>query len=503
MPPRIAALGCTLFVIYLLWVDLRKKDASWALWIPLTWMFLAGSRYLSLWINLGAPPSEAVSAVALEGSALDRSLFLVLIASALIVIQKRGVKWPQLFANNKWIWLYFAFGLLSLLWSDYPFVSFKRLIKAFGNVIMILVVFSEKRPYEAAAVLIRRFAFLVVPASVLFVKYYPEIGRTYNPWTWEPMYTGVSMQKNGLGQLCLISGIYFCWNLMHGGNPRLSFGWRPSLALSGLFLVQIAWLLRVSDSATSLVCLTVVTGLLVASRVPLVARAPGRFLGYGLTAALVFGLLEAVFDISGTLIAALGRDPSLTTRVPMWHTLLGMVSNPLLGSGYESFWLDARIPHLIWPAFGYLHNAHNGYLETYLNVGLVGLALIVGGLITGLVKIQRHLNEDLPSGLLRLSLFLTVIIYNWTEATFAAVNNVWVISFIAIVDLSGQWQEQEREAAAQPDRRPAPDRAPEKLVRWSPAPVPARVVTGIAAGRQFVPRVRAPQRAYGERKALP
>jgi O-antigen ligase len=234
-----------------------------------------------------------------------------------------------------------------------------------------------------------------------------------------------------------------------------------------------------------------------------VARAPGRFLGYGLTAALVFGLLEVVFDISGTIIAALGRDPSLTTRVPMWHTLLGMVSNPLLGSGYESFWLDERIPRMIWPAFGYLHNAHNGYLETYLNVGLVGLALIVGGLITGLFKIQRHLNTDLPSGLLRLSLFLTVIIYNWTEATFAAVNNVWVISFIAIVDLSGQWQEQEREATAQPDRRPAFDRAPEKLARWSPPPVPARVVTGIAAGRQFVPRVRAPQGAYGERKALP
>lgn len=337
-----------------------------------------------------------------------------------------------------------------------------------------------------------------------------EIGRTYNPWTWEPMYTGVSMQKNGLGQLCLISGIYFCWNMIHGRDPRLSFGWRPSLALSGFFLCMIAWLLRVSDSATSLVCLTVVMGVLVLSRIPIVARAPGRLVGYGLTAAMVFGILEAVFDISGIIIASLGRDPSLTTRVPMWYLLLSMVTNPLLGAGYESFWLDERIPRTIWPLFGNLYNAHNGYLETYLNVGLVGLGLLVGGLAAGLVKIQRHLHVDLPAGLLRLSLFLTVIIYNWTEATFAAVNNVWVMAFLCIVDLSGQRQAQEQETAAKPDRSPAGNRAPDAPVRWSPSAVPARVATttgsaprgAIAAGRQFVPRVRAPRRAYSERKAL-
>ena len=59
MPPQLAALIYILFILYLFWVDRkRSEDISSALWIPLIWMLLAGSRYVSQWLNLGSPSTR-------------------------------------------------------------------------------------------------------------------------------------------------------------------------------------------------------------------------------------------------------------------------------------------------------------------------------------------------------------------------------------------------------------------------------------------------------------
>ena len=49
------------------------------------------------------------------------------------------------------------------------------------------------------------------------------------------------------------------------------------------------------------------------------------------------------------------------------------VENPLLGAGFENFWVGERQVTL-----GGLggNQAHNGYLEIYLNLGWVGILLL-------------------------------------------------------------------------------------------------------------------------------
>ena len=212
MPPQLALLICILLILYLFWMDRKKTEGvSSAIWIPFIWMFLAGSRYVSQWLNLSAPLSSADTY--LEGSPVNRAVFLSLILAGAIILLRRRLNWDELLKQNIWIWLFFLFGLISILWSDYPFVSFKRLIKALGNVIMAMVILTEQRPYKAIGVILRRFAFLLLPLSVLFIKYYPELGRVYRH-DGGGMFTGVAGQKNGLGAICLLSGIYFSWNLL-------------------------------------------------------------------------------------------------------------------------------------------------------------------------------------------------------------------------------------------------------------------------------------------------
>ena len=44
---------------------------------------------------------------------------------------------------------------------------------------MVLVLLTERHPYEAIGITLRRLSFLLLPASVLFVRYYPDLGRGY------------------------------------------------------------------------------------------------------------------------------------------------------------------------------------------------------------------------------------------------------------------------------------------------------------------------------------
>jgi hypothetical protein len=107
MPPQFAALIFILIILYLFRTDFKANDkSSMALWIPIIWMFLAGSRFVSQWLTLGTPlmSSEAY----IEGSPLDRNVFLLLILAGIWVLCQRKVNWNEFLTQNFWILLFFS-----------------------------------------------------------------------------------------------------------------------------------------------------------------------------------------------------------------------------------------------------------------------------------------------------------------------------------------------------------------------------------------------------------
>ena len=415
-------------------MDRKKTEGiSSAIWIPFVWMFLAGSRYVSQWLNLGVPMSSGNAY--LEGSPVDRAVFLSLILAGAIILLRRRLNWNELLKQNIWIGLFFIFGLISILWSDYPFVSFKRWIKALGNVVMAMVILTEQRPYEAIGTILRHLAFLMLPLSVLFIKYYPALGRVYHV-TGTATFAGVANQKNGLGAICLLSGIYFSWNLLLNRRKGAESTQQLHYSIYLIILPIIVWLLYIANSATSLACLFVAVGLFVVGRQPVMAREPSRILVIGIACIVLFGIMELVFDVKGTLITMLGRKPDLTTRVPMWEDLLSMVKNPIIGVGFESFW-SGELRDLLMKRWG-VFQAHNGYLEMYLNMGFIGLFFLLSWILSGLRKVTCQLVVDYPATMLRLCFILIVILYNWTEATFYGVSNMWILLFLGVIDKPNQ-----------------------------------------------------------------
>ena len=445
MPPQLAALIFILFIAYLFWVDIRKtSNASNALWIPLIWMLLGGSRFVSQWLNLGVPASKE------EGSAIDAVVFFILILAGVMILMRREVNGKGLFKQNAWIWLYFCFGLVSILWSDFPFVSFKRLVKALGNVIMVLVILTEERPYEAFGTVLRRFSFLLLPLSILFIKYYPELGRGYHMGI--PMNNGVSTQKNGLGQICLLSAVYFSWSLLLDRRNEIESG-QTHLPKYIIFIIlaMVVWLLSKADSATSTACVAISVCLFFVARQSVMIRQPTRIFYFTISGIVILGVLEMLFGISAEIIVMLGRRPDLTTRVPMWQDLIAMAKYPITGFGYESFWLGQR-QELIRERWSIDMQAHNGYLEMYLNMGLIGLFFLFSWALSGLKKIKHCLSIDYPVALLRFCFVLVVLISNWTEATFYGISIMWMMLLLGVMEVPIQ-HPREKVLSEHPDQK--------------------------------------------------
>jgi O-antigen ligase len=432
LPPSVASCLTVAFIIFLFRRDIRERpDVNGALWLPLIWVVITCSRGLSLWLNIfGLPVSGATSVE--EGSPLDAWFFFILIAAGLYVLNKRSVSLSEIVGNNQWLTIFLLYCLVSIIWSDFPFVAFKRWFKILGHPIMALIVLTEPNPKEAVIRLMKRCAYVVVPVSILFIKYYPQWGRGFDPWTGEPWNTGITTDKNALGADCLILGFFFFWYLLQTWKTGRSPWRRKELRLIAGFLVAIWWLLSQAHSATSS------TSLLIGALVILfvgIRSINKNFIGtYMLTALVLLAIAELVFGISEHFSEAMGRGSGLSGRTALWTALLKLDTNPLLGTGFESFWLGKR-PEELEGIFYYIPNqAHNGYLETYLTLGSIGVFLLLGLFVATFRKIRLELFQNFEWGRYRLGFLAAVILYNWTEAAFKTLNPIWFVFYLIALD---------------------------------------------------------------------
>jgi len=196
--------------------------------------------------------------------------------------------------------------------------------------------------------------------------------------------------------------------------------------------MAIWWLLSMAHSSTSLVSLFVGVLIVVILGLRFVNK---RFIGtYLIIGVLALVVVEWAFGLYASAIQLLGKDPTLTDRTLLWSELLKVKINPLFGTGFESFWLGDRFRNFADSRWWQPNQAHNGYLETYLNLGLVGLFLLICLLIATFWKSRRELLTNFQFGRFRLGFLVAVIVYNWTEAAFKNISSLWFIFYIIALD---------------------------------------------------------------------
>jgi exopolysaccharide production protein ExoQ len=431
LPPVVALFLTVGFIFFLFWRESKEKvRVSSALWIPLLWFWISGSRFVSQWLTLGsnAWPFEE------EGSPIDAVVFCALIVSGLYILSRRRVSLKEFVRSNRWLAIFLLYCLIAILWSEFPFVASKRWIKILGHPIMALVVLTDPNPQEAVRRLLKRSAYFLLPFSILFIKYYPQFGRGFDLWSGEGTNQGVTHSKNELGYDCMFSGLFFFWNLLQALKIKDRIARRKELLLSVAFLGMVWWLLKLSSSATSLICMLVGVGTILVLGLPFVSK---RHIGiYVVVAIVAFAIAEGMFGVYGNLLQAVGRDATLTDRTEVWHDAVQLQPNPLLGAGFESFWLGARLTKL-WEKWWWRPiQAHNGYIETYLNLGIAGVVILAGVIVGTFGKMRNDLLQRFEFGRLRLAFLFTILVYNFTEATFKGVHIVWTLFYLFAIDYS-------------------------------------------------------------------
>jgi exopolysaccharide production protein ExoQ len=111
--------------------------------------------------------------------------------------------------------------------------------------------------------------------------------------------------------------------------------------------------------------------------------------------------------------------------------------NPFVGTGFMSFWSGPRLVALWDECKCRLNQAHNGYIEQYVNLGYVGVAFIIVIMLSGMLKVRKELNTDPAAGVLRFCFIAVAALYNYTEASFYGISNMWLMMLIGCTDISG------------------------------------------------------------------
>jgi len=149
---------------------------------------------------------------------------------------------------------------------------------------------------------------------------------------------------------------------------------------------------------------------------------------------VAYVVLEEVFDLSTVVAGFLGRDSTLHGRTGIWDAVLKLQTNPLLGMGYQSFWMGGRLAAVSRDINipGLLNEAHNGYLETYLNLGVVGVVLLLLFMISSYRIVCRRFTVSPHFGALGVALWMVMVFYNFTEAAFVT-SLLWPVLLLFVL----------------------------------------------------------------------
>jgi exopolysaccharide production protein ExoQ len=426
MPPLLALFVGLALALGMFWRDReRRKDLSLAICVPLLWYLTAATRPLGIWLSIwGVPIGGGGSGE--DGIFVDRYYYLVLTLVGLGILARRNFKWGETLARSPWLLCALAFMALSIVWSNFPYISFKRFVKVIGSATMALVILTEKSPSASLLALLRYTLYLHVPLSIICNKYFRGISVQFSWDGGSQMWQGLATSKNTPGQVAMLAFVYFLWEVWREWRSK---GWRnPHLA----YLLMAVWLLKGSENGVSMtsviVCIFASVTFLQLQRLH---RRGASVVPFGrLVFAATIGLATLVYlhgiflfdedSLFGKMITTFGRNITLTDRTHIWNGMYEAARGSFFGGvGFGGFWIG-REANIGWNATmtWVLGQGHNGYVDTFLQTGSIGLILMLGVILSTFRRLLHSSGNNFDYFAFRLTLLLTIIFINITETTF-------------------------------------------------------------------------------------
>lgn len=326
----------------------------------------------------------------------------IFLISLLLIINKRS-DFYYFIKTEKFLLIFVLWCTISIGWSDYPFISFKRLIQFYTSITVAVSFFLYNEDLSFA---FKTFTFVwgsFLILSLISVFTIPTaIDQAAEGWR------GLAPQKNHLGQITLYSIITW-WYLYKKTNnlTKLIF----------LFLLIITLILLIGGkSTTTYLTLFYIIAINLAFSLDKIFRLLG--IRKIISTIIILTIVTCCFlvfifysEYLEVLFSSFGKDLTFTGRTQLWSDIL-KGSNLLIGYGYQGYWvLDSPRILLLYTIYNWLPNmGHSGYVDILNETGIVGLLLVVLVLLNYFITLIKKRIQSLGTWII-----IGAIITNFTE----------------------------------------------------------------------------------------
>ncbi len=337
--------------------------------------------------------------VVLPGIALGIVLWLVLINSKRII---------SLALEMKMLTLLALLTICSALWSQDPFRSS---LNGVLYLIETLFAFSLvlKWDHDELCSLVVKAGLSVSALSLILIFLFPQVAVVHGPYH-TGAWNGVFADRTMAGK-CLVFLI----------SPAILFQRRSFRYRNMIYIALMSLMIFMAYAMTARMVL--LAYIIFMAYIRIISRSGQRS---ALLMSGIFVMVAVSIACIGMLymplvLEGIGRNATLTGRTGIWSSLLlSVAKRPLLGYGFYAFWLgmtgeSARVIVGTHWAFGY---AHNGILEIWLQLGLVGTALFFVTLFQAIGNAWFCLRTSCTTGVeWYIGLIALTVMYNVDESS--------------------------------------------------------------------------------------
>lgn len=338
------------------------------------------------------------------------------------------VRWKETIwklIQEYFFWIYIGFILISTIWAADFGESIYFNFKLIGTILIGISLGARYSTKEQLQISAWAFGIAIV-LSIFYGLFLPAKGLHIDG-AWAGTWKGIYPHKNVMGRNMVFSTIIFFLQAKSCNQYK-------SLMWIGAFLSFT--LVILSTSATSLVIVLTLLSLF-----PLyqALRWSYNWLIPVMSIVVFSSGVIILFFVSQleTILIVLGKDITLSGRIPLWELIINKINErPWFGYGYGGFWTGWNGESAdIWRTQTWEPNgAHNGLLDIWLAVGIVGVILSAIVFITVFFRSLNYLRwTKSADGLWSLWFLTLLVLTNITESTFESRSIMWVFYSAVVI----------------------------------------------------------------------
>jgi O-antigen ligase len=354
-----------------------------------------------------------------------------------LFVRKELKTFAHVWSRNYWLILFLFYSLASLLWTVYFSATIYELTLLFFSS-FAAAYFAIRYRLSGSINLMTGIAMFCVVASFYIVFFtrggvmqnVPFVG-SWNGLFWHRNHTGSLMaffstifllrliMDNGLFLLGkVVCSIFYVLSVVHVFGSRSAAGILVYMLLNMVVLLFYFWL-RFREKLTM-----------------------KHYYAFALAVMIGFIVFLSNTDF---FFGLLGRNSSLTGRIPLWKDLFSnfYLAKPIFGYGYGALWMQESFRVLMqsrhnWPYPVYF--ADNGFFDILLNLGLVGFVLFLAMYLKAVFRnVRLIVNNQAWRPIILILILLYVFVGNLAYSFLLEVDHfvwMWLVVVVFLLQVS-------------------------------------------------------------------